>query len=116
VRSRFSGCKPSRAAEQLAGQGADHVVVSRASEGVLAYLDGRVLTMTAPTLDVVDPKGAGDSMTGAFAAALARGNDLETAIRLGAAAGALNTTRHGLASGTRREIEALVDYVQVEEQ
>ena len=47
-------------------------------------------------------------------ATLARGGDLFTGLRLGAAAGALNVTRRGLATGQRSEIERLASYVEVE--
>ena len=56
-------------------------------------------------------RGAGDSMTAGIAAALARGEGFDVALRLGAAAGGLNVTRHGLASGHRQEIERLAAHV-----
>jgi 1-phosphofructokinase len=40
---------------------------------------------------------------------------LENALRLGMAAGALNVTRRGLGTGTRREIERLSAHVRVAE-
>jgi ribokinase len=45
------------------------------------------LTVSAPDGDVVDTTGAGDSFTGALAAALAGGADHDTALRLATAAG-----------------------------
>lgn len=52
-------------------------------------------------------------MTAGLAACLARGDDLAAALRLGAAAGALNVTRRGLATGDRREIERLASHVEL---
>ena len=46
-------------------------------------------------------------MTGAIAAAWARGMDLRDALALGAAAGAGNFLRHGLGTGKRAAIEEL---------
>ncbi|MDQ4097837.1 MAG: phosphofructokinase, partial [Actinomycetota bacterium] len=37
------------------------------------------------------------------------------ALRLGAAAAALNVTRRGLATGDRREIERLAEHIELEE-
>ena len=78
-----------------------NVIVSRAEEPALALLEDRLVQIIGPEFERVDHRGAGDSMTAAIAAALARQQDIETALRLGAAAGALNTTRHGLATGER---------------
>lgn len=102
-----------RAMKELHKKGAGHVVVTRAEEGVIALLDERVVELPAPELEAVDPRGAGDSLTGGLAAGIARGDDLAGALRLGVAAGALNATRHGLASGTREEIERLAERVEV---
>lgn len=102
-----------RAMKGLQEKGADNVVVTRAAEGVIALVDGRVVELTAPELQPVDPRGAGDSLTGGLATGVARGDDLVEALRLGVAAGALNATRHGLASGTREEIERLAESVEV---
>jgi 1-phosphofructokinase len=93
--------------------GAAHVIVSRAAHPALALLDGHFFTIHGPSVETVDPRGAGDSMTAGVAAALARGEDLLRAARLGAAAGGLNVTRRGLATGSRSEIERLTDHVEV---
>lgn len=58
---------------------------------------------------VVDTTGAGDAFCGTLAAALAQGDSLEDACRLGAAAGALATQKPGAAGSyaTEAEIRAL---------
>jgi 1-phosphofructokinase len=53
-------------------------------------------------------------MVAALAVALARGEDLVAALAFGAAAGAINATRHGLGTGSRAEVEALARRVAVE--
>jgi 1-phosphofructokinase len=101
------------AMQQLAGAGAHTVIVSRADRPALALSEGRLFEVVAPTFERVDHRGAGDSMTAGVAAALARGAELPAALRLGAAAGALNATRHGLATGERELIERLAERVEV---
>ena len=44
---------------------------------------------------------------------MASGGDIRTAIRTGAAAGALNVTRHGLGTGRLDSITGLVDRVRL---
>jgi 1-phosphofructokinase len=102
-----------RAMAALAEAGAGNVIVSRADEPALALADGRLLEISAQAFERVDHRGAGDSMTAGVAAAIARGADLESALRLGAAAGALNATRHGLATGERDLIERLARRITV---
>ncbi len=98
---------------ELTKAGADNVVVSRAGDPAIASLEGRLLSVSGPSLDVVDHRGAGDSMTAGIAAGIAGGLDLPSALRLGAAAGALNVTRHGLASGDRDAVESLAEQFEL---
>lgn len=89
--------------ERMAASGAANVVVSRAEAPALGLLDGELVEVVAPGLQVVDHRGAGDSMTAGIAVGIARGDDLGAAVRLGAAAGALNITRRGPGTGHRDE-------------
>jgi 1-phosphofructokinase len=99
----------------LASSGAANVVVSRAERHAVALLqDGRFVEATGPTLQPVDARGAGDSMTAGIAASLARGCTIEDGLRLGVAAGSLNVTRRGLATGNRGDIERLAKHVTVQ--
>jgi 1-phosphofructokinase len=104
-----------RAMVRLHEEGAEHVVITRAEEPALALVDGSIVTICPPVLSVVDHRGAGDSMTAGVAAGLARGLGILDALRLGAAAAALNVTRRGLATGDRREIERMADHIVLEE-
>ncbi|MCZ7418340.1 PfkB family carbohydrate kinase [Verrucosispora sp. WMMA2121] len=103
-----------RAMYDLHASGAENVVVSRADKPALALVDGEVFEVLMPRLEAADPRGAGDSMTAGVAAVVARGGDVRTAIRTGAAAGALNVTRHGLGTGRLDSINGLVDRVRLE--
>ena len=108
--------------EQLIGamyalqrEGAENVLITRAEDPALALVEGRAVQIRPPVLQVVDHRGAGDSMTAGLAAGLAKGLDMLDALRLGAAAAGLNVTRRGLATGDRREIERLADHIEIEE-
>lgn len=93
--------------------GAGTVVVSRGQDpAVVATPDG-VLELRVPTMTTVDHRGAGDSMTAGIAAAIAYGLPMLVALQWGAAAGALNVTRHGLGTGSREAIRRLVEHVEI---
>jgi 1-phosphofructokinase len=91
----------------LRSQGAQTVVVSRAEQPALVLDGDEVLQVLTPQLQPLDERGAGDSMTAGIAAGLARWRSVREAVRLGAAAGTLNVTRRGLATGQRDAIEQL---------
>lgn len=99
----------------LHDDGAEAVLISRADAPALALLDGTVYEVGLPRLETADHRGAGDSMTAGVAAVLARGGDLALAVRTGAAAGAINVTRHGLGTGRADAIGALIDHVRLTE-
>jgi ribokinase len=70
-------------------------VATLGGAGVVAWIDGIRHRLPAPDVVVVDTVAAGDSFTGAFAAALAAGKDMAAALRDGLAAGSLACTRRG---------------------
>jgi 1-phosphofructokinase len=111
----LSGATPGEAVRELHRRGARSVILSRAREGALALVEGRVLEVRGPRLVAADHRGAGDSMTAAASVGIAAGLPAERWLRLAVAAGALNATRHGLGTGTREEVEALVDHVRLTE-
>jgi 1-phosphofructokinase len=88
------------AARSLIDAGAGAVAVTRAEGPIL------VVTVEEEPYELVPPafpsgyrEGCGDAMTGAIAAAWARGASLREALVLGAAAGSGNFLRHGLGTG-----------------
>ena len=84
---------------RLLDAGARQVVVSCAEAPALAVMGGSWYEVVSPRMEVIDHRGAGDSMTAALAVALGRGLEGVDALALAAGAGALNVTRHGLGSG-----------------
>lgn len=103
------------AMRRLRERGADTVIVTRATEPVLLFDERGFVEVTAPTLQIADTRGAGDSLTAGVAAAMARGEQPREAITLGAAAGALNVTRHGLGTGEASTVARLREGIRVAE-
>lgn len=103
------------AIRKLHEDGARDVVISEGPDPALALIDGRLLEVEGPRFTPVDPSGAGDSMFAALGVGMAAGLGTEEALRLAAAAGALNVTRHGLGSGNPLEIERLRGRVRIRE-
>ena len=95
-------------------EGAGSVMLSRADHPALV-LDRRRVCGGRARARARRPRGAGDSMTAGVAAMLARGGTLDDAVRTGAAAGALNVTRHGLGTGGADQIERLAERVRIEQ-
>jgi 1-phosphofructokinase len=101
-------------ARDLRKQGAGSVLISRADQPGIALLDDEEpLLVELPALQVVDHRGAGDSMTAGVATVLAHGGSPHEAVRTGAAAGALNVTRHGLGTGRKEAITELTKRVRL---
>jgi 1-phosphofructokinase len=93
--------------------GAGAVVVSRSDRSTVAGYDDSLVEVRPPRLEVLDGRGGGDSMTAALAVASSRGLGFEDALRLAAAAGSLNVSRHGLGTGRRDTIEEIAALVEV---
>jgi len=70
-------------------------IATLGAAGVVAWIDGTRHRLDAPQVAVVDTVAAGDSFTGAFAAALAAGKAMGAALRDGLAAGSLACTKRG---------------------
>lgn len=102
-----------KALVQLHEAGAETVLVSRADMGALALFNEEIFTVALPRLTPAEHRGAGDSMTAGVAATLANGGRMDEAVRTGAAAGALNVTRHGLGTGHVDAVRVLTERVRL---
>ena len=99
-----------KAADILLERGVETAVIKLGSQGVYyqsATESGFVEPFTVKSIDTV---AAGDAFNGGLAVALSEGKPLAEAIRCGAAAGALATTKPGASSSmpTRTELETLL--------
>jgi ribokinase len=87
------------------------VVITLGGRGVL--VKNKSLTRHVPAIEVgplVDTTGAGDAFCGAFAVALAEGEDVVAATRYGCAAAGFKVTRWGTAPAMpqRAEVDAFL--------
>jgi 1-phosphofructokinase len=101
------------AADRLRRLGARNVLVTKAGDPALALLGDEAWELVPPKLEAGSREGCGDTMMGAIAAALSQGQKLAEALVLGAAAGAVNFMRHGLGTGSRREVEEVAREVRL---
>jgi ribokinase len=96
------------AAQALLARGAAAVLVTLGAEGCVLYCAGQdAQAMPGRRMAVVDTIGAGDTFTGALAAALARGEALVDAMACANAAAALSVTGAGAIGGMPSLSEAL---------
>ncbi|MGA2319183.1 MAG: PfkB family carbohydrate kinase [Solirubrobacteraceae bacterium] len=102
------------AARRVCDQGARAVIVTRGELPALVLEGERSWQLTPPRLNHGFREGCGDAMLGALVATWARGEDLERALILGAAAGAANFLRRGLGSASREVVERLAGSVLLE--
>lgn len=75
--------EPDGGVAALADRGFDRAVIKAGADGAFVLNAGRILHVPAAVASVADTTGAGDAFCGALAAGLARGLDLDAAVRLG---------------------------------
>ena len=98
---------------RLHEKGAEDIVVTRGAEPTLALISDRFMEVRTPHFTPRDNRGGGDAMTAALAVGVARADRLDDALRFGAAAGALNVTRRGLASVEPEYVRRLAKRVEL---
>lgn len=100
---------PMRAVTKLWNSNRAVVAITCGAAGVWFLAHGRSSPNHLPSFKVnaIDTTGCGDVFHGAYAAALARGMDVEARIRFASAAAALKATQHGGQAGipSRRSVE-----------
>lgn len=99
------------AADVLARTGCEVVVVSLGAGGALWVTSGLRERLAAPTVPVRSTVGAGDAMVAGIALALARGELIDAALRLGVAAGAASVMRPGTALCSRDDVLRLLPQI-----
>ena len=100
-------------ARRVLDAGAGCVMVTRGGDPALVMTADRTWELKPPRFSRGASEGSGDSMVGALAATLARGMDIEDALRWGGAAGAANFLRHGLGTGSRDVVSDIMPRVEL---
>ncbi|NLD75405.1 MAG: phosphofructokinase [Acidimicrobiales bacterium] len=112
-----AGQPPGQVAAAAAELGADRVgqvIVTSDGGATVSPTDTGYWVVEGPRLDPIEPRGAGDAFTATYTASVVRGLDTEHALRRAVAAGTLNVTRRGLASGDPALIDELASTVRIE--
>ncbi len=97
-------------AARLRARGPQTVIVTLGAAGVIVATATETTLIPAPRVQVVDTTGAGDCFTGALAAALVGGAEIDEAARRAVAAASYSTTIFGATTGmpTTEQLDAFV--------
>ena len=96
---------PEEAVRHISSDKGCAAIVTLGPKGAVAWRNGERLSVAAPRVDVVDTTGAGDTFTGAFAAALDLGMTFSEALQRGVVAGSLACTKAGAQSSIPKRVD-----------
>lgn len=102
------------AMRELCQRGAGAVVVTAGREPTLAFDGTTAWRATSPAIQSLNPIGSGDAFTAAMTLRLAKGADLGTACRWGAAAGAANALTSMAGEVAAEVVERLAAEAEIE--
>jgi fructose-1-phosphate kinase PfkB-like protein len=103
-----------QAARALVARGIETAIISMGARGAICATARQTWRVRPPAVKKQSTVGAGDSMVAGVAVALARGGDIETALKLGTAAGAATAASAGTGLGTAEDVMKLRDGVELE--
>ena len=101
------------AALKIADMGIPLAIISLGKQGSVAAYEGYVYDVSSPKVRTVSTIGSGDSFVAGVVSAIERGENIEDALRLGAAAGAATALSSGSDIGTKQDVERLIGEVKV---
>jgi fructose-1-phosphate kinase PfkB-like protein len=107
--------RAAQGARELVRRGVRLAVITLDSEGAVAAWGSGSVYLPALPVEVVSTTGAGDAFVGGVAAAVARGDDLREAARLGMAASAASVTQLGAGRIDPDEVARLLPKVHMED-
>lgn len=98
---------PEKMVQALHDMGVKNVVLKLGDKGCYVSADGLNKAIPACPSKCIDTTGAGDTFTGAFLHAKAKGWDVETCARFANAAGSISVEHHGACGAIRSEKQVL---------
>lgn len=101
------------AADPFLASGIELVALSMAAAGLVLVASGQAVWAKPPAVSVSNPTGAGDSLLAGVVWALQAGLPLADVARWGVATGTASAMRDGVSVGSRAEVEAVLDQVEV---
>jgi len=96
------------AAKQIHAMGADVVLLSLGSRGMIAAHKGEIIEVTPPIVDAVSPIGSGDAASAAYIWAIASGLTFHESVKWAVAAGTATSTLPGMRFADRNQTEAML--------
>jgi ribokinase len=94
-----------QAGRWFVARGARHAIITMSSAGAVLVSGDRVAYFSSIPVEVVDTTAAGDAFAGYLGASLAKGIDLDGAISLAMAAGALTVTKRGASPSLPKRVD-----------
>ena len=101
------------AATRIKAMGAESVMLSLGSRGVVAVDENRLLEVVPPRVDAVSPMGAGDALAAAFVWAASKKKDFADCVRWAVAAGTASARLPGLEFATLEQTKEVYKSVEV---
>jgi 6-phosphofructokinase 2 len=101
------------AATRIKAMGAEAVILSLGSRGVVAVNENQLLEVIPPRTDAVSPLGAGDALAAAYVWAAAKKKDFPDCVRWAVAAGTAKTMQPGLVFASLEQTKEVYKSVEV---
>jgi len=101
------------AATRIKAMGAESVMLSLGSRGVVAVNDHQLLEVIPPRTDAVSPLGAGDALAAAFVWAASKKKDFADCVRWAVAAGTASAMLPGLVFASLEQTKEVYKSVEV---
>jgi 1-phosphofructokinase family hexose kinase len=101
------------AATRIKAMGAEQVLLSLGSRGVVAVNNNQLVEVLPPRIEAVSPLGAGDALAAAFVWAATKKKDFVDCVRWGVAAGTASTKLPGLEFANLEQTKEIYKAVEV---
>lgn len=101
------------AAQRIKAMGAESVILSLGSRGVIATDEHETLEVLPPRIDALCPIGAGDALAAAFTWSMSRKKNFAEALRWGVAAGTASAAQPGMNFATLEQTKQMYKQIEV---